>query len=388
MEHPIVFSIFLIFFGAAVCATLALYARQSVLVAYILLGALIGPYGFGWINDATLVKEFSHVGIIFLLFLLGLNMAPNKLLQMLRQATVVTLLSSLAFGALAAGMVAMLGYSWVDSLVIGAALMFSSTIIGLKLLPTTTLHHRRTGEIVVSVLLLQDVIAILIMLALRATAQGTWGVLAVLELILVLPAFFAACMLLARYGLHHLFARFDKIHEYLFLVTIGWCLGAAQAASYIGLSHEIGAFVGGVAVATSPIARFIAESLKPLRDFFLVMFFFGMGAAFDAQMLPDILGAAVLLAGTLMLLKPYIFERLLRFVAESPRMGREIGVRLGQVGEFSFLIAFLALDLTLITPHASSLIQVTTLFTLVASSYWIVLRYPTPLAISDKLRRD
>jgi len=182
--------------------------------------------------------------------------------------------------------------------------------------------------------------------------------------------------------------HFDKIQEYLFLITIGWCLGMAELASYLNLSHEIGAFIGGVVLASSPIARFISESLKPLRDFFLVIFFFSLGASLNLPTLQTILLPATLLAATLLFVKPWVFNYLLIKFGEASQSPLEIGCRLGQVSEFSLLVAVVALDTQLITDQASYLIQAATIITFIASSYYIVLRYPTPIAVSDRLRRD
>ena len=99
-SDAVVFSIFLIFTGAALLAALALFARQSLLVAYIVLGALVGPWGLALVSDPVTIQGIGHVGIIFLLFLLGLNLHPQKLLQMLREATLVTAASSIAFAAM------------------------------------------------------------------------------------------------------------------------------------------------------------------------------------------------------------------------------------------------------------------------------------------------
>jgi Kef-type K+ transport system membrane component KefB len=266
--------------------------------------------------------------------------------------------------------------------------MFSSTIIGLKLLPTTVLHHQRTGEIIISILLLQDMIAILILLGLQALGRGEMPLLDLGMLLLSLPGLVLFAYLAERYVLIRLIRRFDKIQEYIFLVAIGWCLGVAELANTLGLSHEIGAFIAGVALATSPIARFIAESLKPLRDFFLVLFFFSLGASFNLSILQEILLPALLVAAAILLIKPLVFHWLLRRSDETGERALEIGVRLGQISEFSLLIAVLGLELGVMSHRASYLIQMATLFTFIASSYFIVLRYPTPIATSDKLRRD
>ena len=153
MDHDsILFSIFLIFSGAALVATLALYARQALIVGYIVLGAVVGPWGLGLVDDSGLIQDIAQVGIIFLLFLLGLNLYPQKLIQLLRETTLVTLVTSVVFAGLGGTVAVIFGYSLVDALVIGIATMFSSTIISLKLLPTTVLHHRHTGEVIISVM--------------------------------------------------------------------------------------------------------------------------------------------------------------------------------------------------------------------------------------------
>src|SRR3990167_11036009 len=150
----ITYVIFVIFTGTAILSTIALFTRQSLLVAYIVLGAILGPWGFKLINNTTIVQQVGDVGIIFLLFLLGLHLQPQNLFHSLRKMSTITLSSSLIFFAI--GFVAswLYGYTDTESIIIGTVAMFSSTIIGIKLLPTTVLHHQHTGELVISVLLL------------------------------------------------------------------------------------------------------------------------------------------------------------------------------------------------------------------------------------------
>lgn len=389
MQHDsILFSIFLIFTGAAVLAAIALYARQSLLVAYILLGGLVGPWGLKLVSDAAIIQQIGHIGIIFLLFLLGLNLQPAQLVRMLREAIMVTVVSSLIFGTAGILIGRAFGYSHFESLVIGAVMMFSSTIIGLKLLPTTALHHRHVGQVMISILLLQDILAIGILLFLEGLSHTGMEWQQVASLALSLPLLVIISLLFERFILQRLMQRFDTIQEYIFLTAIGWCLGVAQLAETMGLSYEIGAFIAGVSLATSPIALFIAESFKPLRDFFLIMFFFSLGASFNITILPGVIIPAVILSSLMLILKPVIFSRLLRQSGESPGLSNEVGVRLGQVSEFSLMIAVLALNAGAIGSRASYLIQTTTLITFIVSSYVIMLNYPTPIAVSDRLRKD
>lgn len=388
MQDPLIFTIFLIFTGAAAVATLALYARQAMLVAYILIGIIFGPHVTGLVNDPELISQISHIGIIFLLFLLGLDLPIGKFMSLVGETTLVTGASSLVFGLLGMGLGWLLGFTLDEQLIIGASLMFSSTIIGLKLLPTTVLHHKRTGEIIISILLLQDLIAILVLLLIEIKGGSALDQTEIILLTISLPLLFALAYVLERFVIVRLIQRFDTIQEYIFLLAIGWCMGFAEIAGALGLSHEIGAFIAGIALATSPVALFITESLKPLRDFFLIIFFFSLGAGFDLSILDDVLFPALALAAIGLLVKPVVFGWLLKRSGEKPARSWEIGVRLGQISEFSLLIAVLAFDLKVIGSEASYLIQAAGVFTFILSSYFIVLKYPTPISVSDKLRRN
>ena len=127
MDQSIVFSFFLIFTGAAIVASLALYTRQPLLVAYIVLGALLGPYGAGMVSDTSLLADIAEVGIIFLLFLLGLDMKPSHLFHMLKKATLVAVLSSIVFALIGYATGKLFGYTETECLIIGVSVMFSST---------------------------------------------------------------------------------------------------------------------------------------------------------------------------------------------------------------------------------------------------------------------
>ncbi|MCB1737015.1 MAG: cation:proton antiporter [Gammaproteobacteria bacterium] len=388
MHDPIVFSFFLIFTGAAVLGTVALYARQSLLLAYIAVGVLFGPSVLGLIPNLELIEQISHIGITFLLFLLGLDLQPRELIHLLRKTTMITLASATVFALIGftAGLLA--GFNTQEALLIGAAAMFSSTIIGIKLLPTTVLHHQHAGEIMTSVLLLQDLIAILVLLLLQGH-QGGEGVLldiALLGLFLILLVI--AAFLVEAWLLNRLLARFDRIREYIFLLTIGWCLGLAELSAWLGLSTEIGAFIAGISLAASPISQYIADSLRPLRDFFLVVFFFSLGGALELNMLASVVLPAALFALALLAVKPWVFRWLLTTAGETPHLSLEMGVRLGQISEFSLLIAVLAAATGFIGERASYFIQAATILTFVVSSWYIVRTYPTPIAVSDALRRD
>jgi Kef-type K+ transport system membrane component KefB len=174
MEHSgsLLYVIFIIFSGAAVLSTFSLFTRQSMLVSYIFLGVLIGPYCLGFINDAEVVMQVGEVGIMFLLFLLGLHLQPSSLVKLLKKVTRISIASSILFLIIGYSVSRAFGFGNAESIVIGAAMMFSSTIIGLKLLPTTILHHHHTGEMMIGILLMQDILAIIVLLGINGAKDG------------------------------------------------------------------------------------------------------------------------------------------------------------------------------------------------------------------------
>lgn len=386
--ETLTFSFFLIFSGAALLASVALYTRQPLIIAYIILGALIGPYGFELVTDIQLLEESGHIGIIFLLFLLGLDMQPQALMAVVKKATLVALASSGIFAGVGFGIAYLFGFTLAECAVIGAAMMFSSTIISIKLLPTTVLHHKHAGELIIGLLLIQDLVAIFVLIVLFSSNSGQFNIGEIGMALVSLPLLCIAAFLMVKYCLLPLITRFDRFHEYIFLLAIGWCLGLAEAANAVGLSTEIGAFIAGIMLATSPISQYIAINLKPLRDFFLILFFFALGARFDLTLLVDIALPALLLAAIMTGLKPVVFRFLLQGMKEHKNLAWSVGFRLGQNSEFSLLIAYVAAGTMLIGKEASHLIQATAILTFLISTYIVIFNFTTPIAPSDRLRRD
>jgi Kef-type K+ transport system membrane component KefB len=389
MDNPSLFySFFLIFTGAAIITTLALYCRQPLLVAYIVFGACIGPYGAAYIVDLHLLADISQIGIIFLLFLLGLDLQPRALLATLKQSSQTAFLSSVIFAVAGYTVARLFGFSQQESFLIGCSMMFSSTIIGIKLLPTTVLHHKHTGELMIGMLLVQDLLAIMVLIILISGDLGQVDFKNLFMVIALLPALTILAFGIVKYVLLRIITRFDYFHEYIFLLAIGWCLGFSELAKVCGLSHEIGAFIAGISLASSPISQFIVLNLKPLRDFFLILFFFSIGAQLKLDLISAVFLPLAVLSVLVLAGKPLIFRVLLREQSESKKLAWDIGFRLGQNSEFAMLIAFVGIQANWLGEHASLLIQATAIITILLSSYIVILNYPSPVAIHERLRRD
>ncbi|MEE8342957.1 MAG: cation:proton antiporter [Gammaproteobacteria bacterium] len=375
----IILELVLIFSGAAVIATLFLYLKQPIIVAYIVLGMAIGPGGVALIDNAEHIEKLSHVGIILLLFLIGIELQPDRLLKLLGKTSLVTLATSSIFLLLGMGVALLFNFSLKESLIIGAALMFSSTIVSLKLISTTALHHRHSGEMMISVVLLQDIIAIVLLVLISGVHVGN-VTLTLFYLLAKLLALVGTSFLVVNWVINPLFVRFDVIQEYALVLSLGWGLLGAGVASLLGLSYEMGAFIAGVSFAISPVALVIAEMLKPLRDFFLVLFFFSIGASFDGLVTEDVVTAGIVLTLVLLVAKPIIFRIAFQTVKEKTNIATELGIRLGQASEFSLLVAYAALVAGHIGPRASYLIQTVVILSFMISTYIVVWKYPTPIA--------
>ena len=385
-EHTIL-QFILIFSGAALFASIFLYLKQPIIVAYIVLGIVVGPKGLEWVTDADQIQQLAHIGIILLLFLIGLNFQPSKLIGLFGPLGLVSLATCLIFLVIGFSAASALGYSLIESVIVGSALMFSSTIVSLKLIPTTQLHHHHIGELMISVLLVQDVIAIVLILLVNEGGMDSIAISVVVLLVkLLLLSLFS--FLFVRYVITRLLFKFDVIKEHTFIMALGWGLFVAGAAEMLGLSLEMGAFIAGVSLATVPIALIIAEELKPLRDFFLVLFFFSIGADFDIDISQKLIWHGLLLTAIFMVVKPVVFKYGFNAIGEKPEHSAQMGVRLGQASEFSLLVAFSALTSGLIRENVYSLVQLVVVLTFVISTYWVVNKYPTPISYKSGQRKD
>jgi Kef-type K+ transport system membrane component KefB len=385
--ESIIFELSVIVVGAAVLGTLFLYAKQPIIIAYIAIGIVVGPSGFALISRTDHIEQISHFGVILLLFLIGLNLQPAKLVKLFRKTLLLTFGTSMLFGGVSFLFALMLKFDTHSSLIFGAAMMFSSTVVGLKLIPTTTLHHKRTGEVMTSVLLLQDMLAILVILFITGEKSDhvmvTFATLAGKFALLCLLSFMGV-----RFVMIPLLTKFDVVQEYTFLATLAWCLLWAEAAHIAGLSYEMGSFVAGLSIASCRVAIIIAEHLKPLREFFLILFFFAVGSKLNLRLDPRLLLSAIIFGVILVPLKACVFRFAFRRSAESPELQRELAVRLAQSSEFSLLVAFSALSIGVLSDDKAMVIQVATIVTFIISTYWVVLKYPTPISGNSVLRQD
>jgi len=384
--ETVFFDIAIVVVFAAGLSWLALLLRQPIVVAYLVCGVLVGPSGLRLVNEVEFIDGVSRIGVTLLLFLAGIVLHPHRLGELFKQTIAVALCACFSTFLLAGLFAWAWGFSVGAAALVKNALMLSSTILVVKLLPTTTLHQQHMGASAIAILIAEDLIAVGLLIYMGSTAMQTAGQLAMLPIKGVLLIAFA--LVFEQFVLRKIMRSCDRFHETLYLLALAWCFGMAVLFERAGFSYEIGAFVAGVALARSPISLFLSEGLKPFRDFFLVLFFFVLGAQVDLVVARKVLVPALVLGGLFLVVKPLILYGLFRAGRESRKFSMEIGMRLNQTSEFSLIIAATAMGYSLMSSEASHLVELVTIFTMIASCYIVIFKYPTPLGTMKSLKQD
>jgi Kef-type K+ transport system membrane component KefB len=373
--------------GCAVLAWATTRIHQPVLLAYLFCGLLVGPPGLNLIGEVQLLDALSQMGITLLLFLAGMVLHPNRLTSLFKSTMAITLISCGVFWAMLYAAFCLGPLSNIEAAIGASACMLSSTILVIKLLPTTTLHQLHMGSVCIAILIIQDLIAVLLLVLVRGTGSGAWWMQCTL-LLLKSGGLIAASILGEQYIIRPMMRQTERYHEVLYILCLGWCLGMAWFASILGLSHEIGAFLAGVAIARSPLSRFLTEELKPLRDFFLMLFFFALGARLDLGILVDNWLPILFVGMMALVIKPPVYYFLFRKTGEQPAFSREISIRLSPASEFGLIITAVAIHAGTLAPANGQIIQSAIILNMILSC-WLVVRFtPSPLASAPQLKQD
>lgn len=360
---------------AAGCGAIALLLRQPLIVAFIVVGILAGPAGLNWVHSADQVDLLAKLGIALLLFVVGLKLDLHLIRSMGRVALATGLGQVLFTSATGFGLCLLLGLDLVPALYVGVALTFSSTIIIVKLLSDKREIDALHGRIAVGFLIVQDIVVVMVMIVLSAFAGGTAGAGSLEALLGVLVrggAFLTTVGLAMRYMLPGLLTRIAASSELLVLFAIAWGVSLASLGDMLGFSKEIGAFVAGVSLASSPFREAIASRLVGLRDFLLLFFFLSLGAQQDLRYLSTQLGPAAVLSLFVLAGNPLIVMIIMGWMGYRKRTGFLAGLTVAQVSEFSLILGSMALSLGHIEAPVLGLITLVGLITIGVSTYMIL----------------
>ncbi len=347
--------------------------HQPLLVAFLAVGVAVGPVGTGWVSADGTIELLADFGIALLLFLVGLRLD----VQMIRSTgpvAVVTGLSQVVITAVLGYLVAWaFGMDGLTALYIAMALTFSSTIIIVKLLSDKRELDQLHGRIAVGLLIVQDLVVVVVMIVLTAFGQDTGGGLGhgVVDVLLKGAGLLGAAWLLMRYVLPWLLPHIARMPDLLVLFGVAYAASMAALSEWLGFSSEVGAFLAGVSLASTPFRDALGARLASLRDFLLLFFFLELGSRLEftdvaGQIIPAVVFAALVLIG-----KPLIVIAVMSMMRYPLRVSVLAGLPLGQISEFSWILAALGLSLGHITNATVSLITLVGLVTIAVSTYLI-----------------
>ncbi len=355
---------------AALMALAMRMLRQPLIIGHILTGILVGPSILQLVSDKHAFETFSEIGIALLLFIIGLELSVG-VIKRLGKPVFLTALSVLAtVGTLGYLIGTAFHFTQMEAILIGLGMFFSSTIIIAKVLSDKKETSRLNGRIAIGVILFDDIVATFALLFVAAAGSGQS--LGVVEIALLLGKGILTIIALALVSSKVLprFAKsMAKSQELLFLFALAWGFGVASLVNHVGFSIEIGALLAGVALAPLPYAAQIGARLKPLRDFFVILFFISLGENLQLDNLGAALMPALVLSAMVLLLKPLVVMASMGVLGYTKRTSFKTGINLSQISEFSIILFVLALANGLVGPHAASVITLVALITITISTY-------------------
>ena len=354
----------------ALVAGLMRYLRQPLILGYILTGILVGPLLLDLIHAKDAFEGFSQIGITLLLFIIGLGMNIG-VIRSLGKVSVVTASTILVLiGGLGYAACYLMGFGVTQSLIVSLALFFSSTIIILKALSDKKEVSRLHGQIAIGVILVDDIVATLAMLVITAMSQGD-GLSAQDIIWLTLKAFGLGLFLfiVGSKVVPYFSKKLAESQEFLFIFAVAWGFGISTLFSLAGFSHEVGALFAGVSLASLPYATEMSTRLKPLRDFFVILFFVSLGESFHFTNFAQILVPALILSAIVIIGKPIFVMLSLGRLGYTKLTSFKTGVHLSQISEFSIVLVVLAYQFKLIDATVTSIMTLVALITIAVSSY-------------------
>ncbi len=336
LPQSLLFSLGIILIAAAFFAYLAKLFKQPLIPAYIIAGLVLGPVGLKLIQDVELIHSISEIGIIFLLFIVGLEMDLKKL-KTVGATTIITGVLQVILTFFAGFFVALLlGFDTINSVYAGLIIAFSSTMIVIKLLfdedELNTLH----GRIILGILFIQDILVIIALTVLVGSGSFTFmNLLSTLEkfAILILGAY-----ILNRFIVYRLFKFAAKSSELLFLLSVAVCFFFALGAYLLNFSIAIGAFLGGITLANLPYNLNIIARINSLKDFFATIFFVSLGLQLVFLNLASIILPFFALLLLVIILKPLIVMVILSLLGYDKRNAFVSSVALAQISEFALIL--------------------------------------------------
>lgn len=372
MHHNVFAELSLIIAIAAVVSFVMRLLRQPLIIGHIITGIIVGPAVFNFVNSPETIEVFSNIGITLLLFIIGLGLNPRVIKEVGKVAGITAVIQVAATALFAWGGGIILGFSRTESAFFAVAMSFSSTIIILKLLSDKKEQNRLYGKIAIGILLMQDVMATVALLFVTSRGESGFsisqlGALALKGSLLVLPVLLIGNIIVPRFS-----KLIAGSQEFLFLFAVGWGFGVAALFEATGFSIEIGALVAGVSLASLPFTQEISARLRPLRDFFIIVFFIALGTRIDFGSISQNLPIIIMACAITIIFKPLVILTIMGLLSYTKRTSFKTAVSMAQISEFSLVFIILGSRKGLVGDNLVSTMTVVALITIAVSTYLII----------------
>ena len=359
---------------ATVCGAVMTQLRQPAVVGYIIAGVILGPSGTSLVTDRTGVSEIAHLGVLLLLFVIGMELSLRGFRGVWRTALIATVLQVAGSVGITLGLAPLFGWSIQLAVLLGFMVALSSTAVVIKMLEGMNILRTPVGQIVVGVLIAQDLAFVPMMLTVSAIAGQTIDPYAILKI--VFSVVFLAILipyLSRRRKLRLPLSRFVAGHADLTpLRGLALCFGAAALTGLAGLSPAYGAFLAGLVIGNSTERPAMLRSIEPIQAILLMIFFLSVGLLIDISFIVANLGHVLLILGVVVIAKTLFNTGVLRVSGEPWPHAVITGILLAQIGEFSFVLGTFGLDKGVLDPDDGNLIIAVTALSLVISPLWLV----------------
>ncbi|MBI5803162.1 cation:proton antiporter [Candidatus Pacearchaeota archaeon] len=374
MATEVLIYISLIIGIATVLSFFARLIKQPSIIAYLITGVLSGPLFFGIIGPTTssteIIQIFSHIGVTLLLFIVGLSLDFRVLKEVGSVSTLAGFAEITVTGLVGFLLAVGLGFSSVTAIYLGAALAFSSTVVVVKILSDKKEIDTLHGKIALGILIVEDFVAAIALMTIPLLNDGGSISYVFIQLFYII-ALIGVIFLISIFALPKVMDVLARNQEVLFLFGIAWALIISLLFDRMGFSIEIGALIAGMCLASSKYTLELGGKIKPLRDFFVVLFFVYFGSQLITTLNWDLIKPALIFSAFVIMGKPIIVMTILRIFGYRKRTNFLTGSSLAQISEFSLILILLAYNLGHLSQEVMSLAVLIAIITIGVSSYSI-----------------
>jgi CPA2 family monovalent cation:H+ antiporter-2 len=350
---------------------LARLLRLPVILGYLIGGIAVGPHGFGLVHDLGTINTLATIGVILLLFTLGLEFSLKEVMRVGRIAILGGIVQILLTAAVGLALGRLVGFTMLEAVFFGFLIALSSTMIVLKTLMERGELDSGHGRIMIGILLVQDLSVVPLMIIMPAIGEGGEVWLSLGVAVLKAIVFIGVMLVLGMWGLPWLLRRVaaGRSRELFLLTVVTLCLAAAFGTYFFGLSAAFGAFVAGLLISQSAFARQAFADIVPLRDTFVALFFVSLGMLVDLHFVVDNVAIIAVVVTVIIVAKFIICSLIPWFFGYSPKTVLFVGMGLIQIGEFSFVLAGVGVEAGLISPYIYSLTLTSAIVTMLLTPF-------------------